>query len=422
MEFHEGIFRKTIDLVSWVIGVAGFIVIAEMLVFGQINMPDPSMIAGQAIPAPELPDGTVSVRVVRQELGNNLIDQEVTVTVAGTSQTAITGDDGRAQVTGLSFGASGTAETVVNGETLISSPFKIPQRGGIRVILIAELAERAERLAREAAEASAAPPVKGVVTFGGDSRVVVEFRNDTLEIFYVLEIVNNARAPIDIGGPLIVELPTGALGAAVLPGSTSAAVAQGDRITVPGPFEPGSTQLQIGYRLLHDSDTLTLTQRWPVALDQVLVIVQKVGNMTTDSAHFTEVDETQAANGTLFMLGGNPKGIPAGGELSVLLRGLPVASSLPRHTALALVGLILTIGTWAAAGGSRSEDTERRLVSRRESLYGELVKLEEQRQAVRIDGSRYAAKRQRFLSDLERVYGELDGTTASQKKGSQVVA
>ena len=38
MEFHEGIFRKTIDLVSWVIGVAGFIVIAEMFVFGQINM------------------------------------------------------------------------------------------------------------------------------------------------------------------------------------------------------------------------------------------------------------------------------------------------------------------------------------------------------------------------------------------------
>tara|TARA_B100001123_G_scaffold449492_1_gene615056 strand:+ start:563 stop:1831 length:1269 start_codon:yes stop_codon:yes gene_type:complete len=422
MEFHKGVFRKTIKLAPWVVGVVGLIVITEILAFGQINMPDPSMIAGQAIPAPELPDGTVSVRVVRQELGDNLVDQEVTITVAGTSQTAMTGDDGRAQITGLSSGASGTAEAVVNGETLISSPFQIPQSGGIRVILIAELAERAERLAREAAEASAAPPVKGVVTFGGDSRVVVEFRDDTLEIFYVLEIVNSARAPVDIGGPLIVELPTGAAGAAVLPGSTSAAIAQGDRVTVPGPFGPGSTQLQIGYRLLHDSDTLTLTQRWPVALDQVLVIVQKVGNMTIDSAHFTEADETQAANGTLFMLGGNPKGIPAGGELSVLLSGLPVASSLPRYTALALAGLILIIGSWAAAGGSRSEDAERRLVSRRDSLYGELVKLEEQRQATRIDGSRYAAKRKRFLSDLERVYGELDGITSSQKKGSEVGA
>ena len=221
MEFHKGVFRKTIELASWVVGVAGLIVITEILAFGQINMPDPSMIAGQAIPAPVLPDGTVSVRVVRQELGNNLVDQEVTITVAGTSQTAMTGDDGRAQITGLSSGASGTAETVVNGETLVSSPFQIPQRGGIRVILIAELAERAERLAREAAEASAAPPVKGVVTFGGDSRVVVEFRDDTLEIFYVLEIVNSARAPVDIGGPLILELPTGAAGAAVLPGAVT---------------------------------------------------------------------------------------------------------------------------------------------------------------------------------------------------------
>ena len=41
------------------------------------DMPDPSLIHGRAIPASELGDGTVTVRVVREAIGNNVAGQQV---------------------------------------------------------------------------------------------------------------------------------------------------------------------------------------------------------------------------------------------------------------------------------------------------------------------------------------------------------
>src|SRR4030095_5543899 len=64
-------------------------------VSAQINMPDPSLIHGKALPAPELPSGTVTVRVVREAIGNNIADQDVRVTVGGMTRTARTDDQGR---------------------------------------------------------------------------------------------------------------------------------------------------------------------------------------------------------------------------------------------------------------------------------------------------------------------------------------
>ena len=48
---------------------------------GAQDMPDPSLIHGRAIPAPELPNGTVTVRVVREAIGNNAPGQQVRVNV-----------------------------------------------------------------------------------------------------------------------------------------------------------------------------------------------------------------------------------------------------------------------------------------------------------------------------------------------------
>ncbi|MBF8301068.1 MAG: hypothetical protein HW394_1438, partial [Acidobacteria bacterium] len=71
----------------------------------QINMPDPSLIHGKAIPAPELPNGTVTVRVVREAIGNNMAGQDVRVTAGGAVRTARTDDQGRATFTDLPAGS-----------------------------------------------------------------------------------------------------------------------------------------------------------------------------------------------------------------------------------------------------------------------------------------------------------------------------
>ena len=165
------------------------------------EMPDPSLIHGRSFPEPTLKDGTITVRVVREAIGNDAPGQQVRVTVGGATKTVTTDQQGRAEFTGLPAG-EGRAEATVDGETLQSRPFVVPSSGGLRVILVAGLAKAAERKKREEAEALKAPPTKGIVVLGGDTRIVMEFNNDTLFAFYLLEIVNSARTRIDIGGPL----------------------------------------------------------------------------------------------------------------------------------------------------------------------------------------------------------------------------
>src|SRR5688572_13324156 len=77
------------------------IVLAVSGANGQVNMPDPSAIAGQPLPAPELPNATVSVRVVRERMGNNVAGQEVTLNVGTSPRRAKTDAQGRAQFDGI---------------------------------------------------------------------------------------------------------------------------------------------------------------------------------------------------------------------------------------------------------------------------------------------------------------------------------
>ena len=103
-------------------------------------MPDPSAIAGTPLPAPELPDRTVTVRVVRERMGNNIAGQAVTLKVGSDTRTGKTDAQGRAQFDGLTAGALVQATTVVDGETLTSQEFPVPAQGGVRVALIAGIA------------------------------------------------------------------------------------------------------------------------------------------------------------------------------------------------------------------------------------------------------------------------------------------
>ncbi|MBF8300113.1 MAG: hypothetical protein HW394_483, partial [Acidobacteria bacterium] len=395
----------------WVLGVG--------ICAAQINMPDPSLIHGKAIPAPELPNGTVTVRVVREAIGNNLVGQDVRVTAGGAVRTARTDDQGRAEFTDLPPGSNARAESTVGGEPLVSEPFTVPSSGGLRVILVAGLKAAAARAQSEAAAAAAAPPVQGVVVLGPNSRVLMEFRDDTLQVFYVLDILNNARTRVDIGGPLIIDLPTGAGGASVLAGSSPTATASGDRITVTGPFAPGTTSVQVGFQLRHDRPDLTVRQTWPAPLEQLTVAVEKVGGLSVSSPQFSTVGEVRSETGTLFLLASGPA-LAAGSVLTLQLSNLPVHSQTPRVAALGLAATIIGVGAWLAfAGRSGGRETRARLVGRRDALLAELAAIERRR---RSGGHADEARGRRLLAELERIYGELDEAHARPRGGGEDVA
>jgi hypothetical protein len=413
------------------IWVLGFGIVPK----AQVNMPDPSLIHGRAIPAPELAVGTVTVRVVRENIGNNISGQQVVLTVGGQTRTATTDAQGRAEFTGLPPGAQVSAAATVDGERLTSQAFAVPASGGLRVILVAGLQNAAARRKQEEAAAQAAPPVKGTVVIGSNSRVMLEFNDDALSVFYILEVLNNARARVDIGGPLIIDLPTGAGGAAIMEGSSPNATVSGDRVTVLGPFAPGATSVQVAYRMNLDRPELTLEQTWPVAMEQVTVGVQKLGGLSVTSPQFTGTRDVESDNGMPFVIGEGGS-LPAGTPLTIQLANLPAHSRTPRFVALGLAGAVILVGIWlTVSAGSRQDDVRRTLLQRRDALLAELAALERRHgrgapslaaeasaKAAGPADAKYVARRERIVSELERIYGELDEASPGPQGGGEGIA
>ena len=71
--------------------------------------------------------------------------------------------------------------------------------------------------------------------------------------------------------------PDGAEGAAMLKESSPQGTLAGKRVTVIGPFAPGTTLVQFAYSMSYSGATLTVEQRLPVAMTQLTMLAQKVG-------------------------------------------------------------------------------------------------------------------------------------------------
>jgi hypothetical protein len=107
-------------------------------------MPDLRLMNGKPLPGPELPPGTVTVRVARKMPVNAVVGVEVTAIVKNPGgemkkRTAKTDDRGRAVFDALGAGNQFQAQVVVDGETIKSTEFEIPAQGGVRTMLIAGL-------------------------------------------------------------------------------------------------------------------------------------------------------------------------------------------------------------------------------------------------------------------------------------------
>ena len=374
-------------------------------------MPDPSAIAGTPLPAPELPTGSITVRVVRERMGNNVAGQDVTLRVGGETRRGKTDAQGRAQFDGIAAGTLVQASATVDGETLTSQEFPAPAQGGVRVALIAGIAAAAAKEKAAAAAAAKEPARPGVVEIGPESRIILEYQDDNLTVFYLLEIVNNARTPIDIGGPLLIKLPTGVAGASVMQGSSPSASVGGDTLTITGPFAPGKTIAQVGFSLPQAGQTHTIRQTWPAALAQVFVGVEKLGNMQITSPQFTDSRE-MVSEGTPFIMATGGR-LNAGDTLVLNLTGLPAHSRTPRNLALLFAALIFGAGAWFALSPARAHAAvDAKLQARREKLMTEIVALERKRRQKPLSAAD-EARLQRATSELERVIAELDRGAAA---------
>jgi hypothetical protein len=326
--------------------VASLVVAGLMVapVMAQQAMPDPKAISGVPLPAGDLPAGTLSVLVVRGGFDKPIAGQAVTVSVDGKATVQKTDAAGRLQVTTLKPGAHVKAVATVDGERLESQDV-VMAGTGIKLVLVATDPEATKR-AEEDARLAAGPAVKGTVVLGPESRILAEFVDDQLNVFYSIDILNTARTPVDIGGPIAIDLPSEARGAALVDGSSKQAAVSGAHLTVLGPFAPGTTSLTVAFELPFGGGTARIDQVWPVTLQQVNVMVPQTGTLDLRSPQIA-AKKLVADQGPAVITGVGPA-LPAGQPLQLEISGLPHHAAWPRYVALTFATGIMAVGIWAA--------------------------------------------------------------------------
>lgn len=375
-------------------------------VSAQVAMPDATQMSGVPLPAPELADAAVTVRVVRERMGNNVPGQEVTLITPEGRVSGVTDDQGRAQFMAVAAGTRVTAEAIVDGETIRSQEFAVPANGGVRVALVAGIATAAAAEAAAKAEAAKMPARPGTVVFGPDTRIILEFQDDRPTVFYLFSVVNNARTPIDPGKPLVLDLPAAAESASLVSGPVAIARMQDRRLTLTGPFPPGPSTFQVAYRLPFTA-TLRIEQAWPAAVEGALVAAEKVGRLAMTSPQLTASREGES-NGEVFVMGTAGR-LAEGQPLILEFTGLPAAPTWPRDIALGLAGVLGLWAAWAVWRGTPSGSAARdALVKERDRLLGAIAAIDAERRARGGDDPRAAAKRERLVAAAEQVYAELD--------------
>src|ERR1044071_7798635 len=93
--------------------VLGVLRVDVAVIRGQFQMPDPKQMSSIPRPVTDLPDDSISVRVIRGELSNNIANQKVDLTVGGKVLSAKTDENGRAQFDKVAPGATVKASTDV---------------------------------------------------------------------------------------------------------------------------------------------------------------------------------------------------------------------------------------------------------------------------------------------------------------------
>lgn len=369
--------------------------------FAQFQMPDPKEMSGIPRPVTDLPAGHVSVRLIRGQLSNNIQGHPVEMHAGGKVQTVKTDENGRAEFSGVAAGTTVRATATVDGERLESQEFPWPGDGGIRVMLVATLKGGD-------GPAPVFQPQPGNVVLGDQTRVIIDHADGALQIYYILDIQNTARAPVQPASAVVLDMPTGAQSTTVLVGAPKA-VARGDRVTVSGPFASGQTPVEVAYRILVDSGDVTVDQKMPLPVPNLAVLIKKIGDLSLSSPQLPNVQEREF-EGERYILAQGPA-IPAGGTLSLAISGLPHHSPLPRRLTLGLAILILGSAFWAASrkpAPTANATRVKQLTGKREKIFNELVRLEQQRRAGSVDAAKYAERRPALIAQLERVYRDLD--------------
>ena len=117
--------------------LVAMLLLSSAVAVAQPMMIDPSKMSGIPRPDPQVPPGTITVRLIRGELSNRMTGVDVGLVGAdGKAQKQKTDDQGRATFAGLAAPGPYTAKATDGVEELASQPIELQSSMGSRVMLV----------------------------------------------------------------------------------------------------------------------------------------------------------------------------------------------------------------------------------------------------------------------------------------------
>ena len=359
-----------------------------MLVF----QPKAGTAHGVARPDKALPAGTIVVKAVG-EGGEPAADVEVVLGHARAGEKSVeerkskTNGAGEATFTGNDAKPNSgyLAEVVQDGQRFASKPFKLQENMGSRVTV------DVRPVSKDVAQ----------LKIGQGSHIILEVSDDVVQVAEVWRLQNPSATAIDPGANgLHLPLAEHALSSQGGPQNPPNVTVAGHEVVVKGPIAPGDTEVQVVFALAYDTGSLDFEQKTPLPFDEVALVTEKIGGMTVEGNSLTSED--RELQGRKLVLYRGP-GTPAGGAITLHLRGLPHNDPTWRYLASAIaLLLIVAFGVYATRGvtGGGSRD---KLEQQKEQLLGELAALEKT-----DGGDKRERKKQELTARLVRIYRELD--------------
>lgn len=172
---------------------------------------------------------------------------------------------------------------------------------------------------------------------------------------------------------------------------------------------PGPTQLNLGYEVPLDDDSLDLDHTFPVAISLARVIFQRFPGMEVTGLGETQTREREF-DGIHFRVF-DLAGLPMGHRLTGHIAGIPLPSRLPKH-----IAVLLSLGAlvWLAVGlGDRSRSARPVLgvlsaTARRDQILRALELLETERANTGMKDKAYEKRREALVKELSSVLEEIE--------------
>jgi hypothetical protein len=268
-----------------------------------------------------------------------------------------------------------------------------------------------------------------VIAIGDGGRIVVQMREDRLEILEMLPLENRSDKMFDPGvGALEIPLPQGFVGAA--PGNREGEhkieVRQNHGVAIHGVVPPKQAmagtsardsghEVEFGFVLPFHGSSKEFVQSMPNGIGGFTLITEQLVGLTVTGPGVGARQERELGGRKYWLM--PVAGVPPGGAVRFTLEGLPSTDATGRYVAGTL-SIALVLSAFAFGRRPRSSkggkgdgkrgggDEERtRLVDKREALFSSLVTLERE---ARAEGAVAPGdRRKQLVAELEQVYRRL---------------